>query len=353
MATVSWHHVGPVIEYQLERERAVTVKAQETSVTQYGDTARFLVHGTIWGVDEYADGAVDPRYSYRYRVRARRGVEWGDWSAYIISVGQSEVDIDPPGNLAVARAMDNSQVVVEWAAPDGDFDSFAVQRRDLVITEGSTLFANDMTLADDLSATTLTYTDGSISPGRTYEYRVAALKDGMVGEYTEWARVTPFDFSFGEAPVNFQFVDGTGSRLLDSRREFWMRWDKVDGADDYEVDVLVYDVATGGQSRENYVVTDPAYFRTSYGRVDLRVRGRKQDDDLCGSGADDRCYSGWTGWYGVKFSPKSKSVIAARPWRTTPPTPALWSCGRAPRRPLRAACRPPERRSTRTWWSSS
>ena len=96
---------------------------------------------------------------------------------------------------------------------------------------------------------------------------------------------------------------------MDRRREFWMRWDEVDGADDYEVDVLVYDVATGGQAIENYIVTDPTYFRTSYGRVEVRVRGRKSDDTLCGDSdgtveTGENCYSEWTGWYGVNFTPK-------------------------------------------------
>ncbi len=62
---------------------------------------------------------------------------------------------------------------------------------------------------------------------------------------------------------------------------------------------------------ESYIVTDPKYFRTAYGRTDVRTRGRKNDSDLCGSGAEDRCYSEWTGWYSVRFTPAV--TIAAPP----------------------------------------
>ena len=82
-----------------------------------------------------------------------------------------------------------------------------------------------------------------------------------------------------------------------------MGWDAVAGADDYEVHILAYDVSTGGQSMETHIISDPTYFETSYGRIGLRVRGRKLDDTVCGSSADDRCLTDWTGWYEVRFTP--------------------------------------------------
>ena len=89
---------------------------------------------------------------------------------------------------------------MNWTAPGGIFDNFSVQRQELVIVESSTIFANTVTLTDDLAASTLTYVDSSIVPGRTYEYRVAAVQGSVVGDYTDWARVTPFDPSLGKAP---------------------------------------------------------------------------------------------------------------------------------------------------------
>ncbi len=163
----------------------------------------------------------------------------------MISAGVQPLDLPAPGNLEVLRGRDNASVTVQWTSPDGEVH-WTVQRQELVIVESSTIFANATTLADALSSTTLTYTDTSIAPGRTYEYRVAAVQGGVVGDYTDWARVTPFDPSLGKAPENLHFVDDETARLLDDRREFWMRWDDIAGVDDYEVDVLVYDVATGG-----------------------------------------------------------------------------------------------------------
>ena len=192
--------------------------------------------------------------------------------------------------------------MLRWAAPDGVFNGFAVQRQEMVIVQGSTIFANAVTLADDLASGTLTYTDTSIAPGRTYEYRVAATQDGKVGDYTEWARVTPFDSGLGDAPGNFRYVEDSTARLLPDRREYWIAWDEVPGADEYEVQIRVYD-ATGGRATETRVVSAPAYFRTAYGLTELRVRGRRSDALLCGSGAGDYCESEWTGWYQVQFSP--------------------------------------------------
>ena len=41
------------------------------------------------------------------------------------------------------------------------------------------------------------------------------------------------------------------------------------GADDYEVQVVEFDVKTGGQSTKTRVVSDPQSFETSFGRVAL------------------------------------------------------------------------------------
>ena len=57
--------------------------------------------------------------------------------------------------------------------------------------------------------------------------------------------------------------------------------DPVPTVDDYEVQVLTFDLMTGGQTTETRIVTDPTFFQTSFGRVGLRVRGRKLDADIC------------------------------------------------------------------------
>ena len=314
--TVTWDLPETSVgTYQIERSRAIVATSGDLSSIQYGETTTVQIRsGELGrrGAVRFTDSGLVPRSTYRYRVRAGNADSsiWTGWGN-VISAGVQPLDLPAPGNLEVLRGRDNASVTVQWTKPDGEVDTYAVQRQELVIVESSTIFANTITLADDLSPSTLAYTDESISPGRTYEYRIAAVRGGVVGDYTDWARVTPFDPSLGKAPENLHFVDDETARLLDDRREFWVRWDELDGADNYEVDVLVYDVATGGQSMESYIVTDPKYFRTAYGRTDVRTRGRKHDSDLCGSGAEDRCYSEWTGWYSVRFTPAV--TIAAPP----------------------------------------
>ena len=81
-------------------------------------------------------------------------------------------------------------------------------------------------------------------------------------------------------------------------------WDDVDGRTDYELQINVTDPVTGALRREmGVIVTDPTYFATAYGRREFRLRGRKQDAALCGSGADEYCYTQWTGWHSVGFIP--------------------------------------------------
>ena len=220
-ATLSWELFGPVSEYEIEREQAITIEAENTATTQYGNTTRFVVEGTVGGVDDYADETVDPRYTYRYRVRARGGKDsWSSFSGWAISGGQTSVNLEAPANLDVSRAEDNASVELSWLRPAGDFDAYAVQRQELVVVEGSTIFANPVTLVDDLSDTTLTYTDSSILPGRTYEYRIAALQDGEVGNYSEWFRVSSLQHQPGrrsaELPPGPQPEAGRPPRTVDA-----------------------------------------------------------------------------------------------------------------------------------------
>ena len=307
-AHVRFSLIGRTERAEISREQLIVVPAGNNVVTQWGNAETFNLATGFGGFHSFADSNLYPEISYRYRARAKNhsSTDWTDWGGYSISAAQSSglLSLGSPSNLQLSREHDNSGVTISWTAPIGDFDSYTLQRQELVIVESSTIFANVVTLDGNswLPGSTTTFTDSSILPGNTYEYRVAAVKADGVGEYTDWTRSSPVQTSLGDAPQNLHFVE-SGSRMLDDRREFWMSWDELDGVDDYEVEVLVYDVATGGQSLETYIITDPTYFRTAYGRTDVRARGRKHDSGLCGSGADDRCYSEWAGWYSVRFTP--------------------------------------------------
>ena len=212
------------------------------------------------------------------------------------------MDLPAPANLELVR--DDDSVMASWTAPPGELDNYTLQRQELLAVQGSTFFGNVVTLGGGswLPSTSTMYDDNSIIPTQTYEYRIAAVADDQVGVYSDWFRVGPHNTSLGGAPENYRVLSA-GARVFDERREYWVGWDAVPGADDYEVQKVLYDVTSGGQSLEAHVVTDPTFFTTAYGRVGLRVRGRKLDDVACGSAPDDRCVTDWTGWDLLRFTP--------------------------------------------------
>ena len=299
---LGWELYDPASEYEIERLSAVAVSVGDTNRIEYGDPSRFNIGGTIAGVDLYADSTAEANKTYQYRIRARGDTDdWSSWSSYIFSGAQPDADIDAPSNVSLDRADDNSSVTVEWSAPSGDFDHYTLQRQELVVQDSSTFFANAVTLGNPwLSTASLEYEDTAILPGQTYEYRVAAVKDDLVGEYTDWARSSPVDKHLGPAPDNLQ-IESDSAYLF--RREVWLGWDEVDGADDYEVGVLKSELATGLETLESLVYTDNSYFHTGFSRAAVRVRARKHDDDLCGAGTNDYCYTAWTGWLPLGFTP--------------------------------------------------
>ena len=314
-ATISWELYEPVSLYEIERLEAVTVSADDTSRIEYGDPERFQITGTFAGVDEYVDTTLDANTTYRYRIRARGATadDWSDWSDWIFSGGKRAVDLDAPSNVRLSRLIDNSSITIIWSAPQNALDGYTVQRQELVVLEGSSFFANVVTLGPSggwIAATATSYEDTSVVPGNTYEYRVAAVREDSVGDYSEWARASPRVTSFGQPPPNFRLSSEPTRR--DDRREFWLAWDEVDGADDYELQVREADLATGAPRLDpSIVVTHNTYFDTIYGRVEYRVRGRMEDDDICGSGSGDRCYTEWTGWIDEGYVPAPQLVAVS------------------------------------------
>ena len=206
---------------------------------------------------------------------------------------------------------------MSWTAPAGEVDNYTLQREEVVAGVFGGIMTFSATGSDWLPGDVLTYTDSAILPGRTYRYRVAAVREDVVGEYSEWVVSGPVDLTFGLPPENLHVGE---DRRHPERREYWMVWDPVDGADEYQVEINIYAITTGHLRMEmGNVVTDPTLFATAYGRREYRVRGLKQDAEQCGSGAEDRCHTDWTGWYSVPFVPTAP--IEAPPVLTAMPTP--------------------------------
>ena len=302
--TLSWELYDAVSLYEIQRTTAVLVDVADASRIEYGNPVTFTVTGTEAGIDEYEDTTVEAHRTYQYRIRARGAdsTSWSSWTEYTFSGAKPEVDLQAPANLALTR--DTASIIASWAAPAGDLDNYTLQRQELVVAQGTTFFGNVVTLGDGvwLPGNSTMYTDSSILPNQIYEYRVAAVLDDQVCTYSDWFRIGPQITDLGAAPGNFRLLE-SGNRILDGRREFWMAWDAVPGAEDYEVQVLTFDYMTGGQSSETRIVTDPTYFQTSFERVALRVRGRRLDADSCSTNPDNYCLSNWTRWYSVNFAP--------------------------------------------------
>ena len=321
---LSWEATENLVsEYEIERLEATAVSAGDSQRLEYGNLEQFTVRGLFPGVAQYADNTVSARSTYQYRIRAQGAEDaWSEWSSYVFSGQRPDFTIDAPSNVALARSPDNTSVTVSWTAPQGEFDNYTLQRQELVVAQGSSFFANTVTFPATsgtwLPSSSTSYTDSSMLPGRIYEYRVAVVKDDLVGDYTDWSRTTSFETGFGEAPERFR---KTSEVIRPDRAEYWLEWKEVDGADDYELDLVVFDPTTGRRSlRQGIVVTDPTYFSTAYGRSEYRVRGRKQDASLCGSGAGDRCLTPWSGWLSQGFVARQRTV-GQPPSLETPPTP--------------------------------
>ncbi len=317
-ATLSWELYDAVSLYEIQRATAVQVEVADASRIEYGNPVTFTVDGTQAGIDEYEDTTIEAHRTYQYRMRARGAdsTSWSSWTEYVFSGAKPQVDLQPPGNLEITR--DTGSIIASWTAPPGDLDNYTLQRQELVVVQGTTFFGNVVTLGENdwLPGDSTMYADSSILPTQIYEYRVAAVLDNQVGTYSEWFRIGPQITDLGAAPENFRVL-ASGNRILDERREFWMAWDSLPAADDYEVQILTFDLMTGGQSTKTRIVTDPTYFQTSFGRVGLRVRGRKLDADICSTSPDNRCLSNWTSWYQVRFTPAVTIPLPELPDDTT------------------------------------
>ena len=116
--------------------------------------------------------------------------------------------------------------------------------------------------------------------------------------------------SLGPPPTNFRPLQtpvvtrGFVERVFDERYEFWLGWDAVGRASDYQVQFVSFDLATGGRSLADDYVTQPYFFHTTYSRVALRVRARGEvDADRCADADNNRCVTEWTAWVNVGFTP--------------------------------------------------
>ena len=235
------------------------------------------------------------------QVRANNAIGSSEWSD--IATRRTQTELTVPGKVELMR--EANEVTVTWSAASGVFQGYTIQRQELVVSDDSSFFGNVRTVAEiaNLNASATEFIDIHTLPAQTYEYRLATVADGGVGEYTDWFRIGPNSASLGAGPSNLRLLEG-GAEIFDYRREFWMAWNALPGVDEYQVEVVTFDVSDGSRSTKDYIITAPQYFQTIYGRTAMRVRARHVDDTICTSAPEDRCLSDWTSWYQVNFTPK-------------------------------------------------
>ena len=292
--TLTWTLYGPVSRYEIERQENLAFG----DTTQWGNKRTFTAYGNRAGVDEWTDTGADSEKSYQYRIRAYSASKWSEWSDYALSPGPRGITISAPGNVALSRSSDNTSLTVSWTAPYEGHDAYAIQRRVLVDVEGNSFFGNVVNLHPEtfLPVASTAYTDSTILPGSTYEYRVAGVLDGTVGTYSDWARTTPTVASFGEQPKDLR-LRGDGEYRYGTR-EVWLEWKEVPGAGGYEVQIL--NRTPGGPGSEAMeTVSANTVFLTLRGAVDVTVRGLRSDTANCG---DTLCYTSWSIPFHIPFS---------------------------------------------------
>ena len=132
----------------------------------------------------------------------------------------SALDPNAPENL-VAQALPGRSAALTWN-PNGNTESgFVIQRRQSGTTEWSDLV--------QLPAGTSTHTDTNLLVGVFYDYRVAALSDGLRGSYSNTASVAT---GLGVHPtllVDFGPNDGTNGSVTSSPDSMGQYWNNLVG----------------------------------------------------------------------------------------------------------------------------
>ena len=154
-------------------------------ITEYfvhrGTNPEQLVNlGPIGNVTDYNDNTVDNGVTYYYGVSAFNLLGEGELSELVQTTPYGTPS--PPGNLQ-AHLVDG-QVILDWLIPSDDGGKPVENYR---IYRGPS--AAQLSLLTTIGNHT-EYTDGNVSEGNTYVYRVAAVNEVGEGQYSLAAQVT-------------------------------------------------------------------------------------------------------------------------------------------------------------------
>jgi fibronectin type 3 domain-containing protein len=185
------------------------------------DVERGLSAGGPWGssgtaiaATELDDGTVQPNTTYWYRVLARNAGGSGDWSA------ASSVTTGPgaPGAPTFSGVLARS-VTLLWTAPASGAESYVVERASASGTDWSEVG----------STVALTWTDATVAPDTTYQYRVRGVIGTTRGDPSTAASVVtlplppaapaaPTCSPVGETTVPVSWMSVAGATSYDVER---------------------------------------------------------------------------------------------------------------------------------------
>jgi len=136
--------------------------------------------GTVGNVTSYNDNSVENGVTYYYKVRARNDQGWSEFS----SVTSATPYGTPDAPTGLEAETSGGQVELDWNAPADDGGKPVENYR---VYRGPSF--SQLSLLTIIGNVTQ-YTDGNVSGGNTYVYRVSALNDEGEGQYSSTAQVT-------------------------------------------------------------------------------------------------------------------------------------------------------------------
>jgi hypothetical protein len=131
------------------------------------------------GVDTFTDTGLDANTRYTYRVRAKRGTSFSDYSNEASATTNSSAPISPT-NLT-ATVLTASRIRLEWIDRSDNEEGFELER-----AFGGGGFVRVIRTAANVT----TYEDKGLTPSTTYTYRVRAFNSGGSSDYSNEATAT-------------------------------------------------------------------------------------------------------------------------------------------------------------------
>jgi hypothetical protein len=184
----------PITDYILE------IGATGASTINYIDDAQVIVYGSsetpayeavgsvLAGVGTYTDTLLTDNTKYTYKIKAYTTGGWSDPSSSC--TGTTSLDLDSPTELT-ATVESSTQVTLSWTDNARSADYHSIERK------SSTGTYSEVGTLSTAAATPDEYTDGSLSSGVEYTWRVRARYD-----WPSWLPVSG-GYEYGEysAPV--------------------------------------------------------------------------------------------------------------------------------------------------------